>query len=56
MRSTNRIRLWTPEEDELLRKLVFANASPLDIAMRLERSISVVKARAHRLVPTVLGT
>jgi hypothetical protein len=36
MRSTNRIRLRTSEEDELLRKLVFANASPLDIAMQLD--------------------
>jgi hypothetical protein len=41
--------LWTPEEDELLRKLVFENASPFEIAAELKRTIPSVKARAFRL-------
>jgi DNA-directed RNA polymerase specialized sigma24 family protein len=39
----------TPDEDTLLRKLVLENASPFEIAVQLGRSISSVKARAHRL-------
>jgi hypothetical protein len=49
MKLKSRIARWTPEEDELLRKLVLANASPFDIAAQLERSLSSVRARAHRL-------
>jgi hypothetical protein len=40
---------WSPEEDDLLRKLVLANALPFDIAVQLKRSLSSVRARAHRL-------
>jgi hypothetical protein len=40
---------WTPEDDELLRKLVFENSSPFEIAVELKRSIPSVKTRAHRL-------
>jgi hypothetical protein len=40
---------WTPDEETLLRKLVLENASPFEIAVQLGRSISSVKARAHRL-------
>jgi DNA-directed RNA polymerase specialized sigma24 family protein len=40
---------WTPDEEALLRKLLFENASPFEIAVELGRSISSVKARAHRL-------
>jgi hypothetical protein len=49
MKLKSRVARWTPEEDELLRKLVLANASPLDIAAQLERSLSSVRAYAHRL-------
>jgi DNA-directed RNA polymerase specialized sigma24 family protein len=47
--SKNRKIRWTPEEDELLRKLVVANAPISEIAAELGRSISSVKARAHVL-------
>jgi hypothetical protein len=40
---------WTPEEDELLRKLVLEDALPFEIAAELRRSIPSVKARAFRL-------
>jgi hypothetical protein len=49
MNISGRVPRWTPEEDELLRKLVLANASPFDIAVQLKRSVSSVRARAHRL-------
>jgi hypothetical protein len=49
MKFSSRGDRWTPEDDELLRKLVLANASPFDIAVQLERSLSSVRARAHRL-------
>jgi len=49
MKLSGRVARWTPEEDELLRKLVLANASPFDIAVELKRSLSSVRARAHRL-------
>jgi hypothetical protein len=49
MKISSRGDRWTPEEDELLRRLVLANASPFDVAVRLERSLSSVRARAHRL-------
>jgi hypothetical protein len=45
MKLSSRVARWTPEEDELLRKLVLANASPFDIAVQLERSRSSVRAR-----------
>jgi hypothetical protein len=49
MKLSSRGGRWAPEEDELLRKLVLANASPFDIAVQLKRSLSSVRARAHRL-------
>jgi hypothetical protein len=49
MNLSSRVARWTPEEDELLRKLVLTNASPFDIAVQLKRSLSSVRARAHRL-------
>jgi DNA-directed RNA polymerase specialized sigma24 family protein len=42
-------RDWTPDDDEVLRKMVLEGRSPTEIALELERSISAVKARAHRL-------
>ena len=49
MKISGRGGRWASEEDELLRKLVLANASPFDVAVRLERSLSSIRARAHRL-------
>jgi hypothetical protein len=40
---------WTPDEDDLLRKLVLKNCAPADIAIDLKRSLPAIKARAHRL-------
>jgi hypothetical protein len=49
MKSSSRCGRWTPEEDDLLRKLAVQNGSPFDIAMQLKRSLASVRARAHRL-------
>jgi hypothetical protein len=40
---------WTPADDELLRKLILENASPHEIAAGLKRSVSSIRARAHKL-------
>ena len=42
-------RPWTPEEDELLRKLAEANASPALMAAKLMRSMMAVRAHASVL-------
>jgi hypothetical protein len=42
-------QVWTSTDDELLQKLVLENASPVEIATELKRSLSAVKSRAHRL-------
>jgi hypothetical protein len=47
MKLSSRGGRWAPEDDEILRKLVLA--SPFDIAVQLERSLSSVRAGAHRL-------
>jgi hypothetical protein len=46
MNLSSRVARCPPEEDELLHKLMLANASPFDIAVQLERSQSSVSARA----------
>jgi hypothetical protein len=58
MSDRNSYKKWTAEDDELLRNLVLANVSPFDIAAKLGRSVSTVKARAHCLGTTLrpLGT
>ncbi len=38
---------WSPEEDELLRKLVIQGYSAAEIATDLKRSFRAIKARAH---------
>jgi hypothetical protein len=53
MTDRNSYKKWTPEDDELLRNLVLANVSPFDIAAKLGRSVSTVKARAHCLGTTL---
>jgi DNA-directed RNA polymerase specialized sigma24 family protein len=40
---------WTPDDDAALRKMVLEGRSPTEIAIELKRSLSAVKARAHRL-------
>jgi hypothetical protein len=40
---------WTTADDEILRKLVMDNYSPVDIAIELKRSVPAVKSRARRL-------
>jgi hypothetical protein len=40
MNLSSRVARCPPEEDELLHKLMLANASPSDIAVQLERSQS----------------
>jgi hypothetical protein len=47
--SKNRKVRWTPEEDELLRKLVVASVPVSEIAAELGRSMYAVEARAHSL-------
>jgi hypothetical protein len=42
-------KAWTSDEDERLRKLIISNASVLDIAADLGRTVKAVRARAHAL-------
>jgi hypothetical protein len=57
MTDRNSYKKWS-EDDELLRDLVLMNVSPFDIAAKLGRSVSTVKARVHCLGMTLrrLGT
>jgi acyl carrier protein len=40
---------WTQDDEEQLRQLVLANAPRYEIAVKLERTVAAVKARAHSL-------
>jgi hypothetical protein len=40
---------WTQEDEEMLRRLVLANAPPFEIARVLGRTVSAVKTRARAL-------
>jgi hypothetical protein len=40
---------WTADENERLRQLIISNASVIDIAADLGRTVKAVRARAHRL-------
>jgi hypothetical protein len=42
-------KAWTSGEDERLRQLVISNASVIDIAADLGRTVKAVRARALRL-------
>jgi hypothetical protein len=42
-------KAWTSDEDERLRKFIISNASVLDIAADLGRTVKAVRARAHAL-------
>jgi hypothetical protein len=42
-------KAWTSDEEKRLRKLIISNASVLDIAADLGRTVKAVRARAHAL-------
>jgi hypothetical protein len=42
-------KAWTSDEDERLRKLIISNASVIEIAAELGRTVKAVRARAHAL-------
>jgi hypothetical protein len=42
-------KAWTSDEEKRLRKLIISNASVLDIADDLGRTVKAVRARAHAL-------
>jgi hypothetical protein len=43
------LRKWTPDEDELFRKLVEEHVAAEVIATKLKRSISVLKVRGYAI-------
>jgi hypothetical protein len=45
----NTSKIWTPEEDELLKSLLESNASIIRIAMKLKRTSAAVTARVSKL-------
>jgi hypothetical protein len=45
---SERPRIWTPEEDERLRKMALSGTRPRDIAAALNRSRSAVQSRADK--------
>jgi hypothetical protein len=40
---------WTPQEDDLFRRMAEANARPELIAAKLNRSVHGIKARAYAI-------
>jgi hypothetical protein len=40
---------WTPQEDALFRKMAEANTRPEIIAVKLNRTVHAVKARAYMI-------
>ncbi len=48
-RAENSGKLWTAQEDERLRELAVSGANPSEIAAKLNRTDSAVKARAYSL-------
>src|ERR1019366_4439420 len=48
-RAENSGKLWTAQEDERLRELAVSNATPSEIAEKLNRTESATKARAYVL-------
>jgi hypothetical protein len=42
-------RPWTPQEDDLFRKLAEEKVSPESIAEKLNRSVRVIKVRAYAI-------
>jgi len=48
-KSPSNTKAWTSDEEKRLRKLIISNASVLDIADDLGRTVKAVRARAHAL-------
>ena len=48
-KAENSGKLWTAQEDERLRELAASNATPSEIAAKLNRTESATKARAYAL-------
>jgi hypothetical protein len=48
-RKNNNPRAWTSGEDERLLQLIISNASVIDIAAELGRTVRAVSARAYAL-------
>jgi hypothetical protein len=48
-KKTNKTKAWTLDQDERLRELIISNASVIDIAADLGRTVKAVRARAHTL-------
>jgi hypothetical protein len=44
-----RSRPWTPQEDDLFRRLAEENVSPESIAAKLNRSVHAIKVRAYAI-------
>jgi hypothetical protein len=42
-------RVWTPEEDHILRTQLESGASTTLVAGRLKRSVMAIKGRAHKI-------
>jgi hypothetical protein len=42
-------RPWTPQEDDVFRKMAEENVSPESIAAKLNRSVQAIKARAYTI-------
>ncbi len=40
---------WTPEQDDLLRRMAEANADPATIAAKLNRSVRALKLRGYAI-------
>jgi hypothetical protein len=40
---------WTPQEDDLFRRMAKANTRPEVIAAKLNRSVRAIKTRAYRI-------
>jgi hypothetical protein len=40
---------WTPQDDDLLRRMAEANTRPEIIAAKLNRSVHAIKARAYTI-------
>ena len=48
-RNNNNAMAWTSGEDERLLQLIISNASVIDIAAELGRTVRAVSSRAHAL-------
>ena len=53
-KNTNNV--WMPEEDERLKSLIESSLPMHSIAAKLQRSVSAVKGRAHRLKMSIKRT